>query len=125
VVLLDSDILIEVSRGRETRIVEAWTQLRDSAEILICSPVTVAELWHGARASDHEILDRLFASFMVVPIDQDTGQRAGDYLREYHRSHNLGLGDAFIAAAAAIHGAELWTRNRKHYPMKDVSFYQA
>jgi predicted nucleic acid-binding protein len=93
------------------------------SEILICSPVTVAELWHGARASDYEILDRLFAAFLVVPIDQEIGRRAGDYLREYHRGHGLGLGDALIAATAAIHRAELWTRNRKHYPMKDLSFY--
>lgn len=123
-VLVDSDILIEVSRGRETRIVEAWAQLRDSGEMPICSPVTVAELWHGARSSDRELLNRLFGAFLVVPIDQDTGRKAGDYLREYHRSHGLALGDALIAAAAAIHGAELWTRNRKHYPMKGVSFYQ-
>jgi predicted nucleic acid-binding protein len=33
------------------------------------------------------------------------------------------LGDALIAAAASIHGLDLWTRNRKHYPMKDITFY--
>jgi predicted nucleic acid-binding protein len=84
--------------------------------------VNVAELWHGARVSDHEILARL-AAFLVVSIDQETGRRAGDLLRHYHGSHSLALGDALIVAAAAIHGAELKTRNRKHYPMKDISFY--
>ncbi len=28
-----------------------------------------------------------------------------------------------IAAAAVLHRADLWTRNRKHYPMKELSFY--
>ena len=30
-----------------------------------------------------------------------------------------------MAAAAAVHDLELWTRNRRHYPMKDISFYLA
>lgn len=100
-VLVDSDVLIEVSRGRETRIVEAWAQLRDSGEMLICSPVTVAELWHGARSSDREILTRLFGAFMVVPIDEDTGRHAGDYLREYRRSHSLGSESRATVSRAA------------------------
>ena len=50
----------------------------------------------------------------------DIGRRAGGYLRQFHRSHGLDIGDALIAAAAAVHGCALWTRNRKHYPMKDI-----
>jgi predicted nucleic acid-binding protein len=60
---------------------------------------------------------------LCVPIDSDTGRLAGNYLRTYRKSHALALGDALIAAAAAVNHAELWTRNRKHYPMKDLSFY--
>jgi hypothetical protein len=25
--------------------------------------------------------------------------------------------------SAVAHGAQLWTRNRKHHPMKDLSFF--
>ena len=46
--------------------------------------------------------------------------RAGIYLRQFHRSHGLDIGDALIAATAAVHGCALWTRNHKHYPMKDI-----
>jgi len=49
--------------------------------------------------------------------------KAGDYLRQFHRSHSLELGDALIAATASIHLLRLWTRNRKHYPMKDIQLF--
>jgi hypothetical protein len=34
------------------------------------------------------------------------------------------LADALIAAGAVANGAGLWTRNRKHYPMKEVVFLE-
>jgi predicted nucleic acid-binding protein len=49
--------------------------------------------------------------------------RAGEYLRIFAKSHHVELGDALIAATVSIHNLDLWTRNRRHYPMKDVSFY--
>ena len=47
----------------------------------------------------------------------------GEYLRRYRRNHGVELADALIAASAALNGAELWTRNRKHYPMKELLFF--
>lgn len=53
----------------------------------------------------------------------ETARHAGDNLRLYKKSHGVGLGDALIAAAAHLNKATLWTRNRKHYPMKELSFF--
>jgi predicted nucleic acid-binding protein len=89
----------------------------------LCSPVTVAELWHGARPKEHETLSALFVAVHCIPIDITIGQRAGDYLRQYARSHHVELGDALIAATVSIHRLALWTRNRPHYPMKEIVFY--
>ena len=122
-VLIDSDILIEVSRARDDVILTRWTGLSRSATPLLCSPVTVAEVWHGARPLQHAALSALFEAIDCVPIDLRIGQRAGDYLREYAKSHHVELGDALIAATASIHKLDLWTRNRRHYPMKDIAFY--
>jgi predicted nucleic acid-binding protein len=58
-----------------------------------------------------------------VAIDRKTGQSAGEYLRQYSKSHNLKIADALIAACAAQNQAALWTGNRKHYPMPDLVFY--
>lgn len=122
-VLVDSDILIEVSRARDEVILARWEQLSSSDTALLCSPVTVAELWHGARPQEHPTLNALFVAVHCIPIDIKIGQRAGDYLRQYAKSHRVELGDALIAATVFIHKLELWTRNCKHYPMKDIVFY--
>jgi predicted nucleic acid-binding protein len=122
-VLVDSDILIEVSRGRDEAILARWTELGLSDTPILYSPVTAAELWAGARPREHEALANLFRALVCAPLDSEAGRQAGDYLRQYRKSHGLELGDALIASAAILHRAKLWTRNRKHYPMKELSFY--
>lgn len=123
-ILVDSDVLIEVTRGRAAKILAIWEELSGTAEPIACSPVTIAELWHGARAHEQEALTRLFHALACLPIDHAVGRQAGEYLSRYHRSHHLLLGDALIAATASVHGAVLWTMNRKHFPMKDLSFFE-
>ena len=122
-VLVDSDILIEVSRGKDQRILSRWAELSQSDNLILYSPVSVAELWAGARPREYEVLTRLFRVLICAPIDNETGRQAGDYLRQYRKSHGVELADALIASAASLSAAALWTRNRKHYPMKELSFY--
>jgi predicted nucleic acid-binding protein len=146
-VLVDSDILIEVSRARDPRIASQWTRLRhvrtgkalsrvtdpeiasrwtslgDSEARILYSPVSVADVWTGARPSEYAAIDDLFRTLICAPIDAETGRKAGDYLRLYKKNHGVELGDALIAAGAYLNKATLWTRNRKHYPMKELSFY--
>ena len=122
-VLIDSDILIDVSRARDAAILSRWDQLSRGSVPLLCSPVTVAELWHEARPQEHAALQALFTAIRTIPIDVTIGIRAREYLRLFAKSHHLELGDALIAATVSIHGLELWTRNRRHYPMKDLTFF--
>jgi hypothetical protein len=123
-VLIDSDIVIEVTRGRDRQILSRWDELSRSEVEILYSPVTAAEVWCGATPHESEALNNLFETILCVPIDSDTGRLAGHYLRTYRKSHAIALGDALIAAAATANHAELWTRNRKHYPMKELSFYR-
>jgi predicted nucleic acid-binding protein len=123
-VLVDSDILIEVSRGRDTEIVSRWLELSNSGSVVLFSPVSVAELWAGARPNEHDAINNLFRALTCIPIDGDIGRQAGAYLRQYQKSHRVEIADALIAAGAQANGAQIWTRNRKHYPMKDVLFFE-
>ena len=123
IVLVDSDVLIDVSRGFNRDIIAGWNELSQSDNPVLYSAVSAAELWTVARPAEYEVLTDLFRSLVCVPIDAETGRFAGNYLRQYRRSHSLEIGDALIAAAAVQSRAALWTRNRKHYPMTDLSFY--
>jgi predicted nucleic acid-binding protein len=122
-VLIDSDVLIEVSRARDTAILGRWDQLSLGDAALFCSPVTIAELWHGARPADHNLISNIFSAIECIPIDSAIGKQAGEYLRQFAKSHHLELGDALIAATASVQSLHLWTRNRRHYPMPDITFF--
>jgi hypothetical protein len=122
-VLVDSDIVIEVCRERNRDIVSRWREVGESGRAIMYSPITAAELWNGVRPYERETLTQFFRTLLCAPIDHETGRQAGDYLRQYRKSHGVQITDALIAAAAVLNRAELWTRDRKHYPMKELSFY--
>ena len=122
-VLIDSDIVIEVLRGRDQAILAQWIALANSSSPILVSPITIAEIGAGARAREKQAIERLFAPLICVVIDQKVGLLAGEYIHQYGKSHNVKIADALIAASATQNQAALWTRNRKHYPMTDLTFY--
>lgn len=122
-VLIDSDILIEVLRQRNPEITRRWIELAGTSAPVAYSPVSSAEIWHGACAPERDAISALFSALTCIPIDAVIGKRAGEYLARYHASHAMGTGDALIAATSSVHDLRLWTRNRKHYPMRDVHHF--
>jgi len=122
-VLVDSDILIEVLRGRKAEPVKLWRALVETAQPLFYSPVSLAEIQHGMREPQREPVERMLSSMNCVPIDIEIATRAGDYMRVFHASHSVELGDAFIAATATVNDLPLWTQNRKRFPMKELRFF--
>ena len=123
-ILVDSDIVIEVLRGRDQAILAEWRTLADSPTPILVSPITIAEVGAGALSHELTAISRFFAPLTCVNLDQKIGQLAGEYLRQFNKSHNLKIADALIAASAAHNQAALWTRNRRHYPMPDLIFYE-
>jgi hypothetical protein len=122
-VLVDTDVLIEVMREREPAIPEAWARAIAEGHRLLCSPVSIAEVWHGARPAEHERIKAVFSALHCIPAGEAIGRQGGDFLRTFSKSRGLDLGDALMAAAAAVHDLELWTRNRRRYPMRGLKFY--
>ena len=122
-VLLDSDILIEVFRGRNAAIVAQWSALAQSNSAILVSAVSFAEIGVGAKPSELSVIDRILAPLECAPVDEQTGRLAGELLRRYAPSHSLKIADALIAATAIHRQAALWTRNRKHYPMPELAMH--
>ncbi len=72
------------------------------------------------RTGEETDTEELLALFTIQPADEAVARRAGKYLNQFAASHRLELGDSMIAATAQVLGAELITRNVKHYPMSDI-----
>ena len=112
--LIDSNVLIDVSRGNTSaisyvdRLPEPWA----------LSQVTALELIVGARDKrDLATIDGFLSLYPVVPLSESIGARAYRLLKSYAKSHGLHVFDSLIAATAIDRSLTLVTLNRKHYQM--------
>jgi predicted nucleic acid-binding protein len=113
--LLDTDILIDCLRGNSKAL--SFIEKATSRTCYISS-ISVAELYAGVREGrERELLEQFLTAFETVDISPKIAQAGGLYRRDYHKSHNVGLADALIAASAGAYHAKLATLNQKHYPM--------
>lgn len=121
-ILLDSDVIIEWLRGHEPFVTKI-PQLVEEHSQLFWTPVSVAEIFSGVRKGEEARVANLFVLLESVSISPDIGKKAGEYLRSYAKTHAVEIADALVAASAFTENLSLWTLNRKHYPMKDLSFF--
>lgn len=121
-ILLDSDVIIAWLRGYDP-FAELIPKLLEEGNVMTWTPVSVAEIFAGARKGEENQLESLFLVLEALTLPPEIGRKAGHYLSAYSRSHGVELGDALIAAAAYFNSIPLWTLNKKHYPMKDIRFF--
>ena len=112
--LYDTDVIIDYMRGEE----KAKSLLEGIEGKQCLSVITVVELYAGVRnMRDKGAIKGLSEYFVVMDINRDIATKAGLWKKDYHKSHNVLLPDALIAATAGYYGLELKTLNIKHYPM--------
>ena len=121
-ILLDSDVIIEWLRGHSP-FTQQMVQLVEAHADVCWTPVSIAEILAGSRKGEDEAIADLFLVLEALPITSDVGRKAGEYLKSYAKSHGVELGDALIAASASSSDRQLWTLNKKHYPMKEIRFF--
>ena len=110
--LVDSDVLIDISRGK--------APARDYIDALpegwAVSQISALELLVGARDKrDLADIDTFLSAYVIVPLRGLIGTRACELLKLYAKSHGLHVFDSLIAATAIEEGLTLVTKNRRHF----------
>jgi predicted nucleic acid-binding protein len=112
--LIDSNVLIDVSRGNGAAI--KYVDSLPASWAL--SQVTAMELIVGARdRRDLATIDEFLSLYPVIPLSDSIGTGAYRLLKTYTKSHGLHVFDSLVAATAMEKAFTLVTLNRKHYQM--------
>jgi predicted nucleic acid-binding protein len=117
VILVDTDILVWVTRGRqEAR--EWMRRTRQGGELLAISAVSITEIAGTMRSGERREVRRLLTSLAPLPVTMREAWQAAEFRRQYRRSHGLiSVADYLIAATAFAEGLPLATLNVRHFPM--------
>jgi predicted nucleic acid-binding protein len=124
VIIADTNVLSEPLRAEPSEAVLAW--LREHADVLHITTVTVHELMYGVRrlpAGQRRVtlttaIERMLrrAATRILPYD-DAAARTHAALRAEREAVGLPVAveDGMIAAIALTHGAAVATRNVRHF----------
>lgn len=116
--LIDTSVLIDHTRG----VLGAYQALLSAVErgALHSSEIVRTELLVLIR--DHELarIEPLIDQIIWHPVDRPVAERAGELGRRWLPAYSgIDAADLIVAATADLLGAELLTRNVKHFPMFD------
>ena len=121
-IFLDTDVVINILKKKPETIEKFKSLINKRAKFFI-SPIVIAEIYHRAREKEYNQIEELFSFFDVIDINAQTGFLAGKYANKYSKAFNkISLEDYLIAATVKFYNLNLWTYNKKHYPMEDIVF---
>lgn len=116
-IVVDTSILIDHLRG-DQRAHDSLRRAAESGQRLVASVLTKVEILVGMRPREESATRRLLSILDLISVDDVISERAGLLANRYLRSHPGVDPVAYVIAATAEHlGADLWTRNVKHFPM--------
>ncbi len=114
-ILLDSTVLIDLSRGNEDAIDFIDTLRKNNQEAAI-STISSMEIIIGCR-DKNEVNKTLkfLRDYLVIDISIPISKKAYQLIIEFSKSHGLVIPDAIIAATALESSLTLATSNVRHF----------
>ena len=113
-IIVDTDILIDVSRGNADAI--AYLESLENTTEIAISVITEMELLVGCQSKrELQATEKFVNRFSVLPFDERISKTTIDLLKEYHLSHGLLMADGIIAATAISYQFPLVSKNQKDY----------
>ena len=111
-VLIDTDILIDYSKDRDTVLDKLLSE--KNVELYV-NPVVIAEFLADQNLVSQKKLDEaldFLSRFKVININKKIGIETGRIMRKVP---SLNWKDAMIAACCLVENCRLATRNQKHF----------
>jgi len=116
-IVLDTSVLIDHLRGNQGARA-AMLSAATSGERLATSILTKVEILAGMRPKEEQATRALLDSLELIEVDDAIAEKAGALANQYLRSHpGVDVVDYVVAATAQHLGAQLFTKNIKHFPM--------
>ena len=114
IVVVDTDVLVDVSRGISDAI-KCLKSLEQHSTLAISS-VTEMELIIGCNnKGELQKTERFLNLFELLRIKESISDRAVQLLKQYRLSHGLLIPDALIAATALDYGEPLISKNQRDF----------
>ncbi|MGH7318210.1 MAG: PIN domain-containing protein [Candidatus Rokuibacteriota bacterium] len=117
-VVLDTDVLIDLLRGRVTA--RALLLRVTEQAVPCCSVISVAEIHAGMRVPERARTIALLDSLVLLDVTPSVAELAGHF-KQRERGRPLELADCLIAATAVTEAAALATGNVRDYPMPELT----
>ena len=112
--LVDTDILIDVSRGITIAINRLQSEAINST--LAISTITQMELIVGCRNKiELQNLEKFLQRYVIIKINEFITDKAIELLKKYRLSHGLLIPDGLIAATAIVINVPLLSKNQRDY----------
>jgi predicted nucleic acid-binding protein len=119
--LLDTDVLIDFSKGIEAVTAQLLTWIDGTDTVAVCA-ISVAEYAAGLTPEEMERAQDFLAALPYWDISRQAAVRAGqDRYALGRKGFTITITDALLAAVAREHEATLVTSNLKDFPMEDLT----
>ncbi|MBI2008039.1 type II toxin-antitoxin system VapC family toxin [Candidatus Amesbacteria bacterium] len=112
-VVIDSDVIIDFLRTSQGSFLELLDLSRMRKIKLFVSSITAIELYSGNDLKQRKLVDEVLDKLNVVVVDRKLALMVGEARGKLGKS--VGFADLIIGATCKFLGAELATRNKKHF----------